>query len=101
MVAAGAALMATAAPAARQPFRLGQEAVLAAILALALLVLAFTSERFLTVDNLLNQGRLACEVGLVALPMTLIIVTGGVDLSVGSILGVVAVMSACRSSSRS
>ena len=37
---------------------------------LALLVLAFTSEQFFTVDNLLNQGRLACEVGLVALPMT-------------------------------
>ena len=73
-------------------FRLGQEAVLAAILALALLVLAFTSEQFFTVDNLLNQGRLACEVGLVALPMTCIIVTGGIDLSVGSILGLCAIM---------
>jgi rhamnose transport system permease protein len=76
----------------RRPFRLGQEAVLAAILAAALVVLAFTSEQFLTVDNLLNQGRLACEVGLVALPMTLIIVTGGIDLSVGSILGLCAIM---------
>ena len=56
------------------------------------MVLAFTSEQFLTVDNLLNQGRLACEVGLVALPMTLIIVTGGIDLSVGSILGLCAIM---------
>ena len=84
--------MATAAASARPPFRLGQEAVLAAILAAALVVLAFTSEQFLTVDNLLNQGRLACEVGLVALPMTLIIVTGGIDLSVGSILGLCAIM---------
>ena len=84
--------MAAAASAARAPFRLGQEAVLAAILAAALVVLAFTSEQFLTVDNLLNQGRLACEVGLVALPMTLIIVTGGIDLSVGSILGLCAIM---------
>ena len=66
--------------------------MLAAILALALLVLAFTSEQFFTVDNLLNQGRLACEVGLVALPMTLIIVTGGIDLSAGSILGLCAIM---------
>jgi len=82
----------TATRSARPPLRLGQEAVLAAILAAALLVLAFTSERFLTVDNLLNQGRLACEVGLVALPMTLIIVTGGIDLSVGSILGLCAIM---------
>lgn len=84
--------MAAAAPTAKAPFRLGQEAVLAAILAAALVVLAFTSERFLTIDNLLNQGRLACEVGLVALPMTLIIVTGGIDLSVGSILGLCAIM---------
>ena len=84
--------MAAAAPANRVPFRLGQEAVLAAILAAALVMLAFTSEQFLTVDNLLNQGRLACEVGLVALPMTLIIVTGGIDLSVGSILGLCAIM---------
>jgi rhamnose transport system permease protein len=82
----------TATRTARPPLRLGQEAVLAAILAAALLVLAFTSEQFLTVDNLLNQGRLACEVGLVALPMTLIIVTGGIDLSVGSILGLCAIM---------
>ena len=82
----------TAKAPARAPFRLGQEAVLAAILALALLVLAFTSERFFTVANLLNQGRLACEVGLVALPMTMIIVTGGIDLSAGSILGLCAIM---------
>ena len=82
----------TAKAPARAPFRLGQEAILAAILALALLVLAFTSERFFTVDNLLNQGRLACEVGLVALPMTMIIVTGGIDLSAGSILGLCAIM---------
>ena len=62
------------------------------ILALALLVLAFTSEQFFTVDNLLNQGRLACEVGLVALPMTYIIITGGIDLSAGSTLGLCAIM---------
>ena len=32
------------------------------------------------------------EVGLVALPMTFIIITGGIDLSVGSILGLCAIM---------
>lgn len=90
--AAGATLMAVAAPAVRQPFHVGQEAVLAGILVLALLVLAFTSEQFFTLDNLLNQGRLACEVGLVALPMTYIIVTGGIDLSAGSTLGLCAIM---------
>ncbi len=32
------------------------------------------------------------EVGLVALPMTFVIITGGIDLSVGSILGLVAIL---------
>jgi rhamnose transport system permease protein len=77
---------------ARPAFRLGKEAVLALILLVTLLVLATQSERFLTVDNLLNQGRLMTEVGLVALPMTLIIITGGIDLSVGSIMGLCAIM---------
>jgi rhamnose transport system permease protein len=55
-------------------------------------VLAAQSNRFFTVDNLLNQGRLMAEVGLVALPMTFVIVTGGIDLSVGSILGLAAIL---------
>ncbi len=71
---------------------LGQEGVLALILVLALAVLATQTDRFLTADNLLNQGRLVAEIGLVALPMTLIIVTGGIDLSVGSIMGLSAIL---------
>jgi ribose/xylose/arabinose/galactoside ABC-type transport system permease subunit len=54
---------------------LGHEGVLALILVLALALLATQTDRFLTTDNLLNQGRLVAEIGLVALPMTLIIVT--------------------------
>ncbi len=69
-----------------------QELVLLAILAAALVVLAFATDRFLTVDNLLNQGRLMTEVGLIALPMTLVIITGGIDLSVGSTLGLCAIL---------
>src|SRR5262249_43411924 len=63
------------------------EGILLFVLAAALIVLALQSEQFLTIDNLLNQGRLMAEIGLVALPMTFIIVTGGIDLSVGSIMG--------------
>src|SRR5262249_57056231 len=63
------------------------EGILLAVLTVALIVLALQSEQFLTVDNLLNQGRLMAEIGLVALPMTFIIITGGIDLSVGSIMG--------------
>lgn len=68
------------------------EAVLAFILVASLIVLATQTDRFLTTSNMLNQGRLMAEVGLVALPMTLIIITGGIDLSVGSVLGLSAIV---------
>ena len=68
------------------------EGVLLTILVAALAVLALQSDVFLTADNLLNQGRLMAEVGLVALPMTFVIVTGGIDLSVGSVLGLCAIV---------
>ena len=71
---------------------LRHETILGLLLILALIILAFQSDRFFTADNLLNQGRLMAEVGLVALAMTFVIVTGGIDLSVGSILGLVAIL---------
>ena len=71
---------------------LRHEGILGLLLILALIVLAFQSDRFFTAENLLNQGRLMAEVGLVALAMTFVIVTGGIDLSVGSILGLVAIL---------
>jgi rhamnose transport system permease protein len=80
----------TAGPWARGLVR--HETVLFLVLVVALVVLAALSDRFLTADNLLNQGRLMAEVGLVALPMTLIIITGGIDLSVGSMMGLCAIM---------
>ena len=77
---------------ARARFNVTQELVLLIALAAALTVLSFTAERFMTVGNLLNQGRLMTEVALVALPMTFIIITGGIDLSVGSIMGLTAIL---------
>jgi rhamnose transport system permease protein len=71
---------------------LRHETVLALLVCLALASLAFLSERFFTPENLLNQGRLMSEVGLVALAMTFVIITGGIDLSVGSILGLSAIL---------
>jgi len=68
------------------------ETILGILLILALIMLAMQSDRFFTAENLLNQGRLMAEVGLVALAMTFVIVTGGIDLSVGSILGLVAIL---------
>lgn len=68
------------------------EAILALLTGVALFGLAALSDKFFTPGNLLNQGRLMSEVGLVALPMTFVIVTGGIDLSVGSILGLTAIL---------
>jgi rhamnose transport system permease protein len=68
------------------------EIILLAILIVALIGLGFANDRFLTVDNLLNQGRLMTEIGLIALPMTFVIITGGIDLSVGAIVGLCAIL---------
>ena len=88
--------MATAAALPKKDARAGSwlrhETILAVVMAVAVIVLALRSEQFLTVGNLLNQGRLMTEVGLMALPMTFIIITGGIDLSVGSIMGLCAIL---------
>jgi rhamnose transport system permease protein len=69
-----------------------REGILFIILIGSVLFLSTRSDKFLTVDNLLNQVRLGAEVALIALPMTLIIITGGIDLSVGATFGLTAVM---------
>ncbi len=71
---------------------LRHEAVLGVLLVIVLFLLAQQSDKFFTTANILNQGRLMTEVGLIALPMTFVIITGGIDLSVGSILGLCAIL---------
>jgi rhamnose transport system permease protein len=80
-----------ASPGRLHDLMLRHETVLLVILVLALIVLATQTDRFLTADNLLNQGRLMTEIGLIALPMTFIIITAGIDLSVGSMMGLCAI----------
>ena len=75
-----------------QRILLRQETILFFILIAGVILMSFQSDVFLTPANLLNQGRLATEIALIALPMTLIIITGGIDLSVGSIVGLGAIM---------
>ncbi len=68
------------------------ETILFLVVIAALVILSIQAEQFATIDNLLNQGRFLTEVSLVALIMTFVIVTGGIDLSVGSILGLSAIV---------
>ena len=48
---------------------------------------AVTSPQFLTSGNFFNTGVTSGEIAIMALPMTLIIISGEIDLSVASILG--------------
>lgn len=49
---------------------------------------------FLTSGNLFNMVRSMSEIGIIAIGLTFVILIGGIDLSVGSVLGMAAVGSA-------
>ena len=55
------------------------------------LVLAFQSEAFLTPRNLNNVALQVTIIGVVAVGMTMVILIAGIDLSVGSVVGLAAV----------
>ena len=65
-----------------------------AALILLILFSSLQSDRFLQVDNVLNVLRQISIVGVLALGMTFVILTAGIDLSVGSMLSVVVVYTA-------
>ncbi|MCS6829153.1 MAG: ABC transporter permease [Armatimonadota bacterium] len=64
-----------------------REAVLVVLLLVEMVVMQALSPLFLTPDNLIEVVRQSAEIGLIALAMTLVIITAGIDLSVGSIVG--------------
>src|SRR5918992_1928492 len=53
---------------------------------LACLFLSVATDSFATAKNLYNITRNTTFVAIIALGMTLVIITGGIDLSVGSVL---------------
>lgn len=61
---------------------------------LLIVMLSLLSDRFLRPSNLVNVLRQASINGIVSVGMTLVILTGGIDLSVGSVLALSAVVSA-------
>ncbi len=66
------------------------------LLALVLMcaALSLLSEHFLSLDNLLNVFRQSAVNALLALGQLVVIITAGIDLSVGSILGLCCVLAA-------
>ncbi|WP_223733133.1 ABC transporter permease [Streptomyces purpurogeneiscleroticus] len=63
-------------------------------LVLAVIAAALTFEPFLTADNLQNMALSSAFLAIVALGMTFVIVTGGIDLSVGSLFALGGVLAA-------
>jgi ribose/xylose/arabinose/galactoside ABC-type transport system permease subunit len=61
-------------------------AVLEMVLAILCTILAVTAPNFLTAENLLNVLRNVSMQGLIALGMTMVIIAGEIDLSVGSMV---------------
>ena len=67
------------------------EWVLLVVIAIECLVFGLAGHNFATLGNAFEITRLAVEIGLLALALTPIIVTGGIDLSVGSMMGLAAI----------
>ena len=79
----------------KSKFSLSTVSILAIILALLFVILSLATDKFLSVNNLANLARQTSIVGIIAVGMTFVIVSAGIDLSVGSVLalgGIVASM---------
>ena len=88
---AGSISFAAEAPPWRRLFP-NHEWVLLLLLAAEILLFGLAGGNFLTRGNSFEVVRLSVELGLLALALTPIIITGGIDLSVGSMMGLSAVV---------
>ncbi len=61
-------------------------------LVILMLIFSFWDESFFTPRNLTNLARQTTIVGIIAVGMTLVIIINGIDLSVGSIVGLAAIV---------
>jgi len=71
----------------KRKLRLKTEGTLALLLVVLAVFLTIFTRGFLTGNNLSNLVRQTAINGIVALGMTLVIIAGGIDLSVGSVVG--------------
>ena len=63
------------------------EGILILILLAFFIIFSLTSPSFLTLNNLSNLVRQVAIIGVVSIGMTIVIISAGIDLSVGSIVG--------------
>ncbi|RIQ18977.1 ABC transporter permease [Jiangella rhizosphaerae] len=66
----------------------------AAALVVLFVVLSFASPHFLTADNLFNIGAQTAVIAIIATAQTMVIITKGIDLSVGSVAALAGVVGA-------
>lgn len=76
----------------RARFFPNNEWVLLLVVIVECVIFSITGNNFLTATNAFEITRLSVEIGLLALALTPIIITGGIDLSVGSMIGLAAVV---------
>ncbi len=67
--------------------------VTVALIAICIVMSYLQPQSFATAENVFNTTRNFSFIGIMALGMVAVIATGGIDLSVGSIMGLVAVVS--------
>ena len=68
------------------------EWALVLVLLVECIVFSLTGNNFLSATNAFEVTRLSVEIGLLALVLTPVIISGGIDLSVGSMMGLAAVV---------
>jgi rhamnose transport system permease protein len=68
------------------------EWALGLVLLVECVIFSCTGNNFLSGSNAFEVTRLSVEIGLLALVLTPVIITGGIDLSVGSMMGLAAVV---------
>src|SRR5688500_12973827 len=68
------------------------EWALVLVLVTECVIFSLTGSNFLTASNAFEVTRLSVEIGLLALVLTPVIISGGIDLSVGSMMGLAAVV---------
>lgn len=74
-------------------FRAREMSVFVALIALVF-IMSLASPYFLDTQNIFNVLRNMSTISIVAIGMTMVIITGGIDLSVGSVLAMSAMMTA-------
>jgi ribose transport system permease protein len=74
--------------------RLPPEATLVVTIIVLAVVLSFLTANFLTTNNFYNLVRQTSINGIVAIGMTFVIISGGIDLSVGAVVGCSGILAA-------